>query len=37
MKENSHILNCYDNLVAMAIANNCVSSLIVYSSLLTIC
>ena len=24
MKENSHILHCYDNLVTMATANNCI-------------
>ena len=32
-KGNSHILHCYDNLVVMATANNCFSS-VVYSSLL---
>ena len=36
MKENSHILHCYDNLVAMATAHNCIFSLVVCSSLLTI-
>ena len=35
MKENSHILHCYDNLVAMATANN-YFSLVVYSLLLKI-
>ena len=34
MKDNSHILHCYDNLVAMAIVNNCIFSLVVFSSLL---
>ena len=33
MKENSYILHCYDNLVAMATSNNCIFSLAVYSSL----
>ena len=33
MKENNHILHCYDNVVAMATANNCIFSLVVYSSL----
>ena len=33
MKENSYILHCYDNLVAMATSNNCMFSLAVYSSL----
>ena len=37
MEENSHILHCYDNLVAMATANNCIFSLVVYSLLLKIC
>ena len=36
MKENSHMLHCYDNLVAMATENNCIFSLVVYSSLLAI-
>ena len=36
MKENSHILHCYDNLVTMAIANNCIFSLVVYNLLLKI-
>ena len=36
MEENSHILHCYDNLVAMATANNCIFSLVVYSLLLKI-
>ena len=36
MKENSHILHCYDNLVAMATANNRIVSLAVYSLLLKI-
>ena len=33
MKENSYILHCYDNLVAMATSNNCIFSLAVYSSI----
>ena len=33
MKENSYILHCYHNLVAMATSNNCIFSLAVYSSL----
>ena len=33
MKENSYILHCYDNLVAMATSNKCIFSLAVYSSL----
>ena len=33
MKENSYVLHCYDNLVAMATSNNCIFSLAVYSSL----
>ena len=33
MKENSYILHCYDNLVAMATSKNCIFSLAVYSSL----
>ena len=33
MKVNSYILDCYDNLVAMATSNNCIFSLAVYSSL----
>ena len=33
MKENSYILHCYDNLVAMTTSNNCIFSLAVYSSL----
>ena len=36
MEENSHILHCYDNLVAMATANNCIFSSVVYSLLLKI-
>ena len=36
MKENRYILNFYDNLVAMATSNNCIFSLVVYSSLLRI-
>ena len=36
MKENSHILHYYDNLVAMATANKCIFSLVVYSLLLKI-
>ena len=33
MKENSYILHCYDNLVAMTTSNNCIFSLAAYSSL----
>ena len=29
MEENSHILHCFDNLEAMATANNCIFSLVV--------
>ena len=36
MKENSHILHCYDNLVSMETANNCIFSLVVYSLALKI-
>ena len=36
MEENSHIRHCYENLVAMATANNCIFSLVVYSLLLKI-
>ena len=36
MKENSHIPHCYDNVVAMATANNCIFSLVVCSLLLKI-
>ena len=36
MKEDSHILHCYDNLAAMATANNYIFSLVVYGLLLTI-
>ena len=32
MKENSYILHCYDNLVAMATSNKCIFSLAVYNS-----
>ena len=33
MEENSYILHCYENLVAMATSNNCIFSLAVYSLL----
>ena len=36
MKENSYIVHCYDYLAAMATSNNCIFSLVVYSSLLRI-